>query len=61
MPRAVRFNNYGGIEVLQVGEVDRPKPGPGKVLVRVKAAGINPGEASIRKGLFAKRWPATFP
>ena len=61
MPRAVRFDNYGGIEVLQVVEVDRPKPGPGKVLVRVKAAGINPGEASIRKGLFADRWPATFP
>jgi NADPH:quinone reductase-like Zn-dependent oxidoreductase len=61
MPRAVRFNNYGGLEVLQVVEVDRPKPGPGKVLVRVKAAGINPGEASFRKGLFAERWPATFP
>ncbi len=61
MPRAVRFDNYGGIEVLQVVEVDRPTPGPGKVLVRVKAAGINPGEASIRKGLFADRWPSTFP
>jgi NADPH:quinone reductase-like Zn-dependent oxidoreductase len=61
MPRAVRFDKYGGIEVLQVLEVDRPTPGPGKVLVRVKAAGINPGEASIRKGLFADRWPSTFP
>src|SRR5580692_10006190 len=61
MPRAVRFDRYGGIEVLQVVEVERPIPGPGKVLVRVKAAGINPGEASIRKGLFAERWPATFP
>jgi hypothetical protein len=61
MPRAVRFNNYGGLEVLQVVEVERPKAGPGKVLVRVKAAGINPGEVSIRKGLFAERWPATFP
>jgi NADPH:quinone reductase-like Zn-dependent oxidoreductase len=57
----VRFNNYGGLEVLQVVEVERPKPGPGKVLVRVKAASINPGEAAIRKGLFAERWPATFP
>src|SRR5580692_4465157 len=61
MPRAVRFDRYGGIEVLQVVEVERPVPGPGQVLVAVKAAGINPGEASIRKGLFAKRWPATFP
>ena len=61
MPRAVRFDNYGGLEVLQVVEVDRPAPGQGKVLVRIKAAGINPGEASIRKGLFADRWPSTFP
>jgi NADPH:quinone reductase-like Zn-dependent oxidoreductase len=61
MPRAVRFDKYGGLDVLQVVEVARPTPGPGKVLVRVKAAGINPGEASIRKGLFADRWPSTFP
>jgi NADPH:quinone reductase-like Zn-dependent oxidoreductase len=61
MPRAVRFDKYGGIEVLQVVEVERPIAGPGQVLVRVKAAGINPGEASIRKGLFADRWRSTFP
>jgi NADPH:quinone reductase-like Zn-dependent oxidoreductase len=61
MPRAVKFDNYGGLEVLKVVEVDRPTSGPGKVLVRVKAAGINPGEASIRKGMFADRWPSTFP
>ena len=61
MARAVRFDKYGELEVLQVVEVDRPIPGPGKVLVRVKAVGINPGEASIRKGVFADRWPATFP
>jgi NADPH:quinone reductase-like Zn-dependent oxidoreductase len=61
MPDAVRFDKYGGLEVLQVIEVDRPTPGPGRVLVRVKAAGINPGEASIRKGMFADRWPSTYP
>ena len=61
MPRAVRFDKYGGLEVLEVVEVDRPIPGPAQALVRVKAAGINPGEASIRKGLFADRWPSTFP
>jgi NADPH:quinone reductase-like Zn-dependent oxidoreductase len=59
--RAVRFDQYGGLEVLKVVQVDRPLPGPRSVLVRVKAAGINPGEASIRKGLFAERWPSTFP
>jgi NADPH:quinone reductase-like Zn-dependent oxidoreductase len=61
MPRAVRFDEYGGIDVLKVVEVERPVPGPGQVLIEVRAAGINPGEASLRKGLFAKRWPATFP
>ncbi|GER90197.1 NADPH:quinone reductase [Dictyobacter vulcani] len=61
MTRAVRFDQYGEIDVLQVVDVERPAPGPGQVLVNVKAAGINPGEASIRKGVFADRWPSTFP
>jgi NADPH:quinone reductase-like Zn-dependent oxidoreductase len=61
MPKAVRFNEYGGRDVLQVVDVPRPVPGPGQVLVEVKAAGINPGEANIRQGLLAARFPATFP
>jgi NADPH:quinone reductase-like Zn-dependent oxidoreductase len=61
MPRAVRFDRYGDVDVLNVVEVPRPVPGPRQVLVRVKATGINPGEASIRKGLLHERWPATFP
>ena len=61
MPKAVRFDRYGGIDVLQIAEVERPAPGPKQVLVRVKATGINPGEAAIRKGLLASRWPSTFP
>jgi NADPH:quinone reductase-like Zn-dependent oxidoreductase len=61
MPRAVRFDKYGGIDVLHLVEVDRPVPGPEQVLIRVKAAGINPGEAAIREGVFAKQWPAKFP
>ncbi|MEU4232127.1 NADP-dependent oxidoreductase [Nonomuraea sp. NPDC026600] len=61
MSKAVRFQEYGGIEVLRVVEVDRPVPGPGQVLVRVEAAAINPGEAMIREGVMHDRWPATFP
>jgi len=61
MPQAVRFDQYGGIDVLRVVEVERPVPGPGQVLVRVKATSINPGEAKIRSGALAQRWPATFP
>jgi NADPH:quinone reductase-like Zn-dependent oxidoreductase len=61
MPRAVQFDEYGEIDVLEVREVARPVPGPGEVLVRVRAAGINPGENSIRTGVMHDRWPATFP
>ena len=61
MSKAVRFDRYGDIDVLEVREVERPQPGPGEVLVKVKAAGINPGEASIRKGLLKDIFPTTFP
>jgi NADPH:quinone reductase-like Zn-dependent oxidoreductase len=44
VPRAVRFDRYGDVDVLNVVEVERPAPGQGQALVRVKAAGINPGE-----------------
>ncbi len=59
--KAVRFAAYGDVNVLDVVEVPVPEPGPGQVLVQVKAAGINPGEAKIREGLLHSRWPATFP
>ena len=59
--KAVRFSEYGGIDVLRVDEVPNPVPGPGEALVRVKAAGINPGEAKIREGALHSRFPATFP
>jgi len=61
MSRAVRFDQYGGVDVLKVVEVEDPVPGPGQLLIRVKAAGINPGESKIREGLLHERWPATFP
>jgi NADPH:quinone reductase-like Zn-dependent oxidoreductase len=61
MPRAVRFERYGDVDVLEVVDVPRPVPEDGQVVVRVKAAGINPGEAAIRRGLMHERWPATFP
>ena len=59
--RAVRFDEYGGVDVLKVVDVPVPEPGLRQVLVRVKAAGINPGEAKIRDGLMHERWPAAFP
>jgi len=59
--KAVRFDKYGGIEVLHVADVPIPEPSAGEALVKVKAASINPGEAKIREGLLHAMWPATFP
>src|SRR5690348_14987092 len=61
LTRAVRFDSYGGPDVLYVADIDRPVPAAGEVLVEVRAAGINPGEAGIRTGALHERFPATFP
>jgi NADPH:quinone reductase-like Zn-dependent oxidoreductase len=61
MSKAVRYDQFGGIDVLRVDEVEPPVPGDGQVLVRVKAAGINPSEAAIRTGAVAQLFPSTFP
>jgi len=61
MSKAVQFDSYGGIDVLQVREIPRPVPGAGEVLVEVKAASINPSEAVIRSGALHHMFPATFP
>jgi NADPH:quinone reductase-like Zn-dependent oxidoreductase len=59
--KAVRFDKYGGVDVLEVREVEDLLAGPGQVLVAVKAAGLNPGEIAIREGYLHERWPASFP
>jgi NADPH:quinone reductase-like Zn-dependent oxidoreductase len=48
--QAIMVSEFGGPEVLQVGEVPMPQPGPGEVLVRVLAAGVGPWDASLRRG-----------
>ena len=50
MPRAVRYHEYGDLNVLRIDEVPRPEPGRGQFVLRVKATGINPGESVIRSG-----------
>ena len=52
MATAVRYDEFGGVDVLRVDEVERPVAGDGQVLVRVKAAGINPlpGRAGPGRG-----------
>ncbi|WP_010539586.1 zinc-binding dehydrogenase [Dietzia alimentaria] len=48
---AASINAFGGPDVLTVGEVDTPRPGPGEVLVRVHASSTNPIDALIRLGM----------
>lgn len=59
--RAVRFDAFGGLDVLEVREVDDPVAGRDHVLVRLRAAAINPGEIRLREGVFADQWPTSFP
>jgi NADPH2:quinone reductase len=59
--KAVRFWEYGGPEVLEVVDVEEPSPGRGEVVVRVVAAGTNPGESAIRSGAMKEVFPADFP
>jgi NADPH:quinone reductase-like Zn-dependent oxidoreductase len=61
MPKAVQFDSYGGVDVLEVRDVPRPVPEAGEVLVEVRAAGINISEAAIRAGAVHDLFPATFP
>lgn len=48
--RAVLLTGYGGPEVLRPGRLPVPAPGPGQVLVRVRAAGVNPADLLVRSG-----------
>jgi NADPH:quinone reductase-like Zn-dependent oxidoreductase len=59
--QAVRFDRYGSPEVLKLEEVDLPDPAPGHALVRIRAAGLNPGESKIRSGMLEAIFPTTFP
>ena len=52
--KAIRVHEFGGPEVLALEEVPTPKPGPGEVLVRMHASGVNPVETYIRAGKYAR-------
>ena len=52
--KAIRVKEFGGPEVLRLQEVLTPRPGPGEVLVRMHAIGVNPVETYIRAGKYAR-------
>ncbi|KZX20350.1 NADP-dependent oxidoreductase [Rathayibacter tanaceti] len=59
--RIVQYSRFGGADVLEIVEVERPRPGRGEVLVEVLAAGVNHMEAFIRQGQFDSDHSAAFP
>lgn len=59
--KAVRFHSYGGPEVLVYEDVPDPSPGPGDVLVKVQAAGVNPVDWKIRQGYYKDKMGHSLP
>jgi NADPH:quinone reductase-like Zn-dependent oxidoreductase len=57
--KAVRFNRFGGPEVLEIADLPDPHPGPGQVRIAVRAAGVNPSDWKKRKGLMDEELPQT--
>ena len=53
--KAIRVHEFGDPEVMSLEEVPDLQPGPGQVVVTVKAAGVNPVDTYIRSGQYAKR------
>jgi NADPH2:quinone reductase len=58
--KAIRVHEFGGPEVLQLEEVPDPNPGPGQVVVRLFAVGVNPVDTYIRAGIHAVRPPLPY-
>ncbi len=53
--KAIRVHEFGNAEVLRLEEVPKPQPGPGQVLVRMRAIGVNPVETYIRAGTYPRK------
>ncbi|APE14359.1 NADP-dependent oxidoreductase [Mycolicibacterium pallens] len=59
--KAAIYHRYGDSDVLQYGDIERPTPGAGQVLVKVAATSFNPVDAGIRGGYLSEVFPITFP
>ena len=52
--KAIRVHSFGEPEVLQLATVPEPTPGPGQVVVRLMAAGVNPVDTYVRSGKYGR-------
>jgi len=59
--KAAFYNEFGELNQIKVGELDKPEPGEGEVLVRVKSAGVNPVDAAVARGMLKDAIPSKFP
>jgi NADPH2:quinone reductase len=58
--KAIRVHAFGGPENLKYEDAPDPKPGPGQIVVRIRAVGVNPVETYIRSGIYGpKQFPYT--
>jgi len=53
--KAIVVREFGGPEVMKLDEIPLPKPGPGQVVVRIKAAGVNPADTYVRSGNYSRK------
>jgi NADPH:quinone reductase-like Zn-dependent oxidoreductase len=59
--KAMRFHQFGDVDVLRYEDVDQPVPGAGQVRIRVAATSFNPVDANIRAGFMQGPIPVTLP
>lgn len=59
--KASYFEEFGELDNIQIAPLERPEPGESEVLVRVKAAGVNPVDAAVARGMLNEVIPAKFP
>lgn len=59
--KAIYYNSFGGPDVLQYGDVIDPTPGPGQLLIYVKAVSLNPADFKMRSGDLKIKHGSPFP
>lgn len=59
--KAITYDRFGGADVLKLTDLPKPEPGPGEVLVKIHAAGVNPIDWKIRNGQFECVFEHNFP